>query len=104
MIDIHLDPVCNPSWYGLITNQNTTVTSETTGNGSVGVSSIVALVIFFGLIIYSAYVVNSLFTICSVSFVSFFSLTSSTKSSSGKLLGISGNEETGSAIPQSGTS
>jgi len=76
------DPVCNPSWYGLITNQNTTVTSETTGNGSVGVSSIVALVIFFGLIIYSA-------------------LTSSTKSSSGKLLGISGNEETGSAIPQS---
>ncbi|CAF1012079.1 unnamed protein product [Adineta ricciae] len=73
------DPTCNPSWYGVITNQNSTAI-EPSGNGSVGVSSIVGLVIFFGLIIYSA-------------------LTSTTKSSGGKLLGISGNEETGAPIP-----
>ena len=29
-------------------------------------------------------------------------MTSSTKSSSGKLLGISGNEETGTAVPDTG--
>ena len=53
----NLDPVCNPSWYGLIRNQNSTVTTAAAvGNGTVGVSSIVALIIFFGLIIYSAYV------------------------------------------------
>jgi hypothetical protein len=39
----------------MITSQNSTVV-EASGNGSVGASSIVALVIFFGLIIYSAYV------------------------------------------------
>jgi len=63
--------VCNPSWTG---------ETSTTDRGSVGVVSIVGLIIFFGLIIYSA-------------------LTSSTKSSSGKLLGISGNEETGKESP-----
>ena len=31
-----------------------------------------------------------------------FSLTSTTKSSGGKLLGISGNEETGAPIPDTG--
>ena len=50
---IYSDLVCNPSWYGIITNGNSTVV-EAAGNGSVGVSSIVALVIFFGLIVYSA--------------------------------------------------
>ncbi|CAF0865690.1 unnamed protein product [Rotaria sordida] len=75
------DPICNPSWYGIIKNDNSTIV-EATGNGSVGVSSIIAMIIFFGLIIYSA-------------------MTSSTKSSGGKLLGISGNEETGTSIPKS---
>jgi len=74
------DPVCNPSWYGIIKNNSTAI--EATGSGSVGVSSIVALLIFFGLIIYSA-------------------MTSSTKSSGGKLLGISGNDETGTVVPKS---
>jgi hypothetical protein len=72
------NPICNPSWNGLMTGSNST--GAPTANGSVGVSSIVALIIFFGLIIYSA-------------------LTSSTKSSGGKLLGISGNEETGNPVP-----
>jgi hypothetical protein len=48
-----LDKFCNPSWYGVTSNTNSTV-GGVTGNGSVGVSSIVALVIFFGLILYSA--------------------------------------------------
>lgn len=73
------DPKCNPSWQGMIINGNSTVV-EATRTGSVDVSSIVALVIFFALIVYSA-------------------MTSSTKSSGGKLLGISGNEETGSEVP-----
>ncbi|CAF0809106.1 unnamed protein product [Adineta steineri] len=72
------DATCNPSWYDFNKNGNSTM-NEVTGSGSVGVSSIVALVIFFGLIVYSA-------------------LTSSTKSSGGKLLGISGNEETGTPV------
>ncbi|CAF1504703.1 unnamed protein product [Rotaria magnacalcarata] len=75
------NPVCNPSWYGVMKGGNLTE-YEATGNGSVGVTSIIALVIFFGLIVYSA-------------------MTSSTKSSGGKLLGISGNEETGTPVPKS---
>jgi hypothetical protein len=51
-ISFFLDPICNPSWNGLMTGSNST--GAPTANGSVGVSSIVALIIFFGLIIYSA--------------------------------------------------
>ena len=50
---ICLDPICNPLWFEKIMNNNSTVI-DATGNGSVGISSIVALIIFFGLIIYSA--------------------------------------------------
>ena len=48
-----IDPICNPSWYGIIKNKNSTI-PEITADGSVGVTSIVTLIIFFGLIIYSA--------------------------------------------------
>jgi len=51
--EFYLDPICNPSWVGIIKNSNSTVV-EASGNGSVDVSSIVALIIFFGLIVYSA--------------------------------------------------
>ncbi|CAF1030002.1 unnamed protein product, partial [Didymodactylos carnosus] len=66
---------CNPPLMGMIRGDST---APKTG---IDPASIVALLIFFGLIIYST-------------------LTSSTKSSSGKLLGISGNDETGDAVPQ----
>lgn len=49
-----VDKICNPSWYGIINKGNSTI-EEATGNGSVGVSSIIALIIFFCLIVYSAY-------------------------------------------------
>jgi hypothetical protein len=51
--EFYLDPICNPSWVGIMKNSNSTVV-EASGNGSVDVSSIVALIIFFGLIVYSA--------------------------------------------------
>jgi hypothetical protein len=69
---------CNPSWYATNKNDTTVNSAPSGGSGSVGVSSIIGLILFFGLIIYSV-------------------LTSTTKSSGGKLLGISGNEETGAA-------
>jgi hypothetical protein len=46
---IYLDVTCNPSW----SHHNATA-GPTTGNGSVAGSSIVALIIFFALILYSA--------------------------------------------------
>ncbi len=49
---INLDSTCNPSWYGVKTN-GTTVNSAPSGSASVGVSSIVGLIIFFTLILYS---------------------------------------------------
>ncbi|CAF4088023.1 unnamed protein product, partial [Rotaria magnacalcarata] len=51
------DPVCNSSWTGIIKNSNSTVINST-GNGSVSVTSCVALIICFGLVIYSA-MINS---------------------------------------------
>ncbi|CAF2978758.1 unnamed protein product [Rotaria sp. Silwood2] len=77
---IYLDPICNPSWYEIITNGNSTVINST-GNGSVNLTSIIALIIFFGLIIYSAII-------------------TSTKSSNGKLLGIPSDEGTKSTVPK----
>lgn len=73
------DPICNPSWVGAAVKLNETIVDDN-GNGSVGVSSVVALIIFFFLIIYSA-------------------MSSSTKSSSGKLLGLSTGEDTGTVAP-----
>jgi hypothetical protein len=49
---IILDAICNPSWYGTKAN-STTLDSAPSGSGSVGVSSIIGLIIFFGLILYS---------------------------------------------------
>jgi len=72
------DPLCNPPLFGITRNNTGAVTQQ--GN-TPDVTSIVALIIFFSLIIYST-------------------LTSTTKSSGGKLLGISGNDETGSAVPE----
>jgi len=70
------DPICNPSWAG---PTNTTASGSTNG-GKIGASSIIGLIIFFGLIIYSA-------------------LTNSSKSSSGKLLGITEKDESMTAEP-----
>jgi hypothetical protein len=50
---IYLDPTCNPSWYGANLDRNSTVINASESS-SVGISSIIALIIFFGLIIYSA--------------------------------------------------
>ena len=50
---ISLDAKCNPSWQGMAISGNSTVV-EATRTGSVDVTSIVALVIFFALIVYSA--------------------------------------------------
>jgi hypothetical protein len=50
---ICLDPICNPSWNRINTNNNSTIINAV-GNRSVDVSSIIALIIFFGVIIYSA--------------------------------------------------
>jgi len=66
------DPICNPSWH----HYNSTVINAT-GYGSVSISSIVALTIFFCLIIYSAITISSR-----------------------KLLGIPSNEETKNAVPK----
>ncbi|CAF0981995.1 unnamed protein product [Rotaria sp. Silwood1] len=74
------DPICNPSWHSIITNSNSTVINST-GNGSVNLTSIIALIIFFGIIIYSAII-------------------TSTKSSNGKLIGIPSDEGTKSTIPK----
>ncbi|UJR21566.1 hypothetical protein I4U23_024649 [Adineta vaga] len=63
------DPICNP------TNLNAL------GNRSIGITSIIALIIFFGVIIYSA-------------------MTSSRKSSSGKLLGVSSNDDMENSRPK----
>lgn len=49
----YLDPICNPSWYGIVKGNSSDV-ADVTGSGSVGVTSIIALIIFFGLIVYSA--------------------------------------------------
>jgi serine incorporator 1/3 len=53
---IYLDPICNPSWHGILTNNSTSTDTSAVANGSVSVPSVVALIIFFALIIYSAYV------------------------------------------------
>jgi len=50
---MYLDSNCNRSLYGVMSN-STLLDDTTTGTGSVGSSSIIALIIFFGLIIYSA--------------------------------------------------
>jgi hypothetical protein len=50
---IILDTACNPSWYATNKNDTTVNSAPSGGSGSVGVSSIIGLILFFGLIIYS---------------------------------------------------
>ncbi|CAM4852582.1 unnamed protein product [Rotaria socialis] len=71
------NPICNSSWHGTVKNSNSTVINST-GNGSVSVTSFIALIICFGLLIYSAMI-------------------NSAKLSNEKLLGIPSSDETENA-------